>query len=170
MGSQVSGCKGDAVCLASRGVWKIQGVHSDVLYVLRDSALNPKAEARPQTTSSLAAGAALSPTTTAGAAGITSRKRIRLRPEVGWGEAGYPYPLCFPRVSLFPSKTWEPWRKEASGSWLVWIPGTRDCATLAGAWFEGAEARSHKDQHSCWKPRSLPLSTASLPITYAPAT
>ena len=170
MGSQVSGYKGDAVCLASRGVRKIQGVHSDVLYVLRDSALNPKAEARPQTTSSLAAGAALSPTTTAGAAGITSRKRIRLRPEVGWGEAGYPYPLCFPRVSLFPSKTWEPWRKEASGSWLVWIPGTRDCATLAGAWFEGAEARSHKDQHSCWKPRSLPLSTASLPITYAPAT
>ena len=97
----MSGCKGDAVCLASWGVWRIQGVHMDESYVLRDSALNPKAEARPQTTSSLAAGAASSPTTTAGAAGITSRKRIRLGPEVAWGEAGYPYPLCLPRVTSF---------------------------------------------------------------------
>lgn len=96
--------------------------------------------------------AASSPTTTGGAAGITSRKRIRLRPKVACGGSWYPYPLCLPRVSLFPSKTWEPWRKEASGGWLAWIPGIRDCATLAGAWFEGAEARSRKDQHSCWKP------------------
>lgn len=91
--------KGDAVCLASWGVQRIQGVHTDESYVLRDSALNPKAKARPQTTSSLATGAASSPTTTAGAAGITRRKWIGLRPEVGWGEAGYPCPLCLPRVS-----------------------------------------------------------------------
>lgn len=102
----------------------------------------------------------LSPTTTGGAAGITSRKRIRLRPKVACGEAGYPYPLCLPRVSSSHLRPGSPGERRLQE---VGWPGSlaSGLCHLAGAWFEGAEACSRSDQHPA--ETQIPTTQHSLP-------